>query len=160
MSSQFLQFQHLISNKFKYYFFLFTNLPMALLAGLKVEQLNTSGAIVSVKFKWLNKNPFRSIYFAVLSMGAELSTGVLAFGNIYKRDVGVSMLVAKMEGEFYKKAVGKIVFTCKDGKLIETTIDKAIETGEGLTIVCVSEGKNEAGDVVALFKFTWTFKRK
>lgn len=156
----FAKFAAIIQNKLKYKIFLLQNLPLAFFVGLKIDSINETHAAVAVKMKWLNKNPFRSIYFAVLSMAAELSTGVLAFGNIYKRDVGVSMLVAKIEGEFYKKAIGKIVFTCVDGKLIEATINKAIETGEGLTIICVSEGKNEAGDVVALFKFTWTFKRK
>lgn len=160
MSSQYLQFQQLIANKFKYHFFLFTNLPMALLAGLKVEQLSTTSAAVSVKFKWLNKNPFRSIYFAVLSMAAELSTGIQAFGNIYKKNPTVSMLVAKMEGEFYKKALGKIVFTCNDGEAISQAIEQTLQTGEGITVVCTSNGKNENGELVAIFKFTWTFKRK
>jgi len=49
-------------------------LPMGFIAGLKMEALDPSKSTVSVRFKWVNQNPFRSLYFAVLSMAAELST--------------------------------------------------------------------------------------
>ena len=44
------------------------HLPMAFLAGLKVKKLSNSIAEVTVPFNFLNKNPFNSIYFAVLTM--------------------------------------------------------------------------------------------
>lgn len=160
MNWMFANFASVIRSKWKYKLFLLQNLPLAFFVGLKIVELNELQSSVVVKMKWLNKNPFRSIYFAVLSMAAELSTGVLAFGNIYQRKPGVSMLVAKVEGEFYKKALGKIVFVCEDGKAIANIIDETIATGEGLTLICNSKGLNEAGEVVALFRFTWTFKRK
>jgi hypothetical protein len=93
-------------------------------------------------------------------MAAELSTGVLAFGNIYKRKSAVSMLVSKVEAEFIKKATGKIVFTCNDGEAIANAINQTITTGEGIVVPCTSTGVNEQGEVVAMFTFTWSFKSK
>ncbi len=137
-----------------------SKLPMGFISGLKIVQLQEAGASVSVRFKWVNQNPFKSIYFAVLSMGAELSTGVLGFANIYKRNPSVSMLVTKVEGEFYKKAVGTIIFTCNNGNEVSQAIQESIATGNGIAVPCTSIGVNEQGEVVAKFVFEWSFKGK
>lgn len=137
-----------------------SKLPSAWFAGLKVVKLTEEEAVVSVRYKWFNKNPFRSIYVAVLSMPSEVSTGILCMGALYKRNPAVSMLVVKNEGHYYKKAIGKILFTCKDGKAINSAVEKAIVSGEGTTINCHSVGTNEENEVVAEFYFTWSFKAR
>jgi hypothetical protein len=38
-----------------------------------------------VKHRWINQNPFNSMYFAVQAMGAELATGALVMYQIKKR---------------------------------------------------------------------------
>lgn len=160
MNPDFLLFQHRIMDPVRYQLFLLVKLPMAFIAGLKVVELQESKASVSVRFKYINQNPFPSIYFAVLSMAAELSTGVLGFANIFKRHPPVSMLVIKMQGEFYKKAVGKIKFTCYEGKVVEEAVEQTIATGEGVVVNCTSVGVNEQGEEVAKFIFAWSFKAK
>jgi len=79
---------------------------------------------VSIPFKWFSQNPFRSTYFACLSMAAEMSTGALALGHLYKRKPTVSMLVVKTEGEYFKKAVGRTYFTCEDGAAIQSAVER------------------------------------
>lgn len=137
-----------------------SRLPMAYLAGLRVRSISEERAEVTIPYKYLNKNPFNSIYFASLSMAAELSTGLLCMAQTYKSDPGVSMLVVHMEGDFTKKAVGKITFTCKDGHQIKAAADQTKATGEGVTVVATSTGIDEAGDRVAEFRFTWSLKAK
>ncbi len=160
MNSSFFLFKNQITNPLKFKLFTLTKLPMAFFSGLKVTQLEPNVAAVSVRFKWMNQNPFQSIYFAVLSMAAELSTGVLAFAQIYQRKPGISMLVVKLEAEFYKKAVGKIVFSCKDGNEVIRAIEETILTKQGVTVACTSIGKDEQGNEVAKFIFIWSFKSK
>lgn len=160
MSSNFQKFRSIIIHPLKYRLFLLSKLPMGFLAGLKVKELSQEKSAVIVRFKWLNQNPFKSIYFAVLSMAAELSTGVLAFANVYKSNPVVSMLIVKVNGEFYKKAVGKIIFTCNKGSEISNAIQQTIAIGESVFIECESIGKNEKGETVAKFIFTWSFKVK
>ena len=63
----------LARNSFKMKLFMLMKLPFGFLAGLKITKINSQKASVSIPYKYLNKNPFRSIYFAALSMAAELS---------------------------------------------------------------------------------------
>jgi len=160
MNPQFHLFKKQITNPIKYRLFMLSKLPMAYMSGLKIVSFTEQTAMIAVKFKWLNQNPFKSIYFAVLSMAAELSTGILAFGQIYKRNPSVSMLVVKLEADFYKKATGKIEFICMDGNKISEAINECIAQQKGVTIQCTSIGKNNNGEEVARFIFTWSFKAK
>jgi len=72
----------------------------------------------------------------------------------------VSMLVVKVEGEYFKKAVGLSTFVCEDGQQIKTTIEQAVQTNEPKTFRARSLGKNEAGEVIAEFFITWSFKAR
>ena len=71
----------------------------------------------TVPYKWFSQNPFRSTYFACLAMAAEMSTGVIGDGCIcIKENLPVSMLVVKVEAEYFKKATGRTNFVCEDGE--------------------------------------------
>ena len=135
-------------------------LPLAFFAGLRVDEMSMQKASVSLPYNYLNKNPFRSIYFAALSMAAELSTGILAMAHVEKNPVPVSMLVLGVKAEFVKKAKSRIIFTCFQGELLEKTIAQSIAENEGLTCEVFTEGLDADGEVVARFWFTWTFKPK
>ena len=160
MNPAFSQFQKTITNSIAFKFFLLQKLPAAFFVGLNVHQFNESACTINVRYSWFSKNPFKSMYFAAQAMAAEMSTGLLAFGQIYKRDPKVSMLVVKMEVEYIKKGTGVLYFTCEDGTAIQNCIQEAIDTKEGKTLVCKSIGRNESGEVVAEFYFTWSFKSK
>lgn len=144
----------------KFRMFLFTKLPAAWLAGVRVREADEKKCVVSVPYKWLSQNPFRSTYFACLSMAAEMSTGALAMAQIYKRNPAVSMLVVKVNSEYFKKASGRSYFTCEDGEKFQQAVDECIATGESRTVEARSTGRNEAGEVVAEFVITWSFKAK
>lgn len=147
-------------SRFKLNLYFLKALPMAYFAGLKVDEFTEDKVSVSVPFKWSNKNPFKSMYFAVQSMAAELSSAVIALSAIANVKVPVSMLVLKMEAEFTKKARTKVVFTCKDVQNIKNTVSESISTGEGKTVKITSTGLDLNGEVVSVFYITWTFKPK
>jgi hypothetical protein len=154
------QFLQLINNRFKFNLFLFSKLPSAFFCGVRVQLANENKCVATVPFKWLSQNPFKSTYFACLSMAAEMTTGVLGLAHIYKREPAVSMLVVNISGSFFKKATGKTIFTCNDGLMIKQTIEDAIFDGQGKTVTAKSTGTNAAGEVVAEFLITWSFKAK
>jgi hypothetical protein len=149
-----------VTSPFLFRLFSLKALPMAFLAGLKVQELDADHAVTVIRYGYLTKNPFRSLYFACLAMAAELSSGVIAMMHIQDAKPSVSMLVTGMRAEFSKKAVGKILFTCADGKKIAEAIAETQRSGEGVTAEVSSTGTDEKGVVVAMFYFTWSFKKK
>lgn len=136
------------------------NLPSAFFSGVRVREITSDKAVVSIPYKFLTKNPFKSMYFASQAMAAELSTGVLALQHVYKRKPSVSMLVFDMDAHFSKKARSKLSFTCEDGDKIQKAVEQTLATGEGVTVEAKSVGRDMDGDVVSEFSFVWTFKQK
>lgn len=140
--------------------FLFFKLPSAFLCGVRVKEIDGQYCKVTVRHRWINQNPFNSMYFAVQAMAAELATGALVMFHIKKSNAKISMLVANNKGNFTKKATGRIVFACHDGPLVENAIRTAIETGEGQTFWMKSIGTNENGVQVSEMEFEWSVKVK
>ncbi len=136
------------------------NLPSAYLCGVRAKSISNEQCIVTVKHRWINQNPFKSMYFAVQAMAAELATGALVISQIKNSGKQISMLVATSKSSFSKKATGKITFTCNDGFAIENAIQKAISTNQGQTIWMKSIGIDQKGDQVSEFDFEWSVKVK
>ena len=153
-------FFRLANHSFKFKLFLLARLPSAFFAGLRIRDAEPNRCAVSIPYKWWTKNPFRSTYFACLSMAAEMSTGVLAMAHIQGRKPPVSMLVTGLEASFFKKATGRTVFVCTDGAVIKAAIERAVSTGEATTIRACSIGTSGSGEVIAEFFITWSFKTK
>ncbi|MEY2586200.1 MAG: hypothetical protein RLY11_49 [Bacteroidota bacterium] len=147
-----------LSSGFWFRFFLLKSLPAAFFSGLRVQSLSTSSAVVRIRYSWFSKNPFRSIYFAVLGMAAEMSTGILALVHTQHRRPRISMLVLSMQASFHKKAVGKIRFECHDGDKILQAIEEAVSSKNGITCTTLSKGYDEEDRCVAEFTIIWTFK--
>tara|TARA_R110002050_G_scaffold260866_2_gene400735 strand:- start:894 stop:1352 length:459 start_codon:yes stop_codon:yes gene_type:complete len=140
--------------------FLLFKLPSAFFTGVRVKTITDNSCITTVKHRWINQNPFNSMFWAVQGMAAELSTGAMVMAKIKQSGRNISMLVANNKGTFTKKAKGRIYFTCTEGKNIDIAIDAAINSGEGQTIWMKSEGRDVAGNVVSVFEFEWTLKMK
>jgi hypothetical protein len=160
MNPHFTSFSNKINSPILFKFFLATKLPAAFFAGLRIKEFDENKCVVQIRYSWFSMNPFKSIYFAVEAMAAEMCSGMLAFGQVYQRSPKVSMLVVKMEVSFVKKATGIILFTCEDGKAIQNTINEAISTKEGKILVSKSIGRNQQNEIVAEFNITWSFKAK
>lgn len=135
-------------------------LPLGYLSGMRVKELTAQKCVVAISHRWMNQNPFKSMFWAAQGMAAEMSTGVLVMQAIERSKKKVSMLVTHQDGNFYKKATGKIVFTCNNGDEIKAAIKKSSETKEGQEVILVAEGVNSDGVVVSNFKFQWSLKVK
>jgi hypothetical protein len=140
--------------------FLFFKLPSAYWSGVRVKSISATKCEATVRHKWFNQNPFKSMYFAVQAMAAELTTGALVMMKIKQSNRNISMLVANNKCCFTKKATGLITFSCEDGHLLDEAIQQAIATGEGQTIWMKSIGVNAKGEQVSEMDFEWTLKVK
>ncbi|HVZ24861.1 MAG TPA: DUF4442 domain-containing protein [Sediminibacterium sp.] len=160
MHPLFHAFSRQVSRPAVFRWFLFRSLPAAFFAGLRLRKLDEQTAAVSVSYSWLTRNPFRSMYFAVQAMAAEMSTGLLASGYVYRSEPGISILVTGVQAEFIKRVTGEVIFTCRDGEKIAALIADAVSSGEARTLTCLSVGKDRDGAEVSRFNITWSFRAR
>jgi len=139
---------------------LWSKLPLAAFAGLRVRRLDESGAEVSLPAGWKTQNPFRSTYFAAQAMAAEMSTGAPALFFIEKSGKKVSSLVTGLSARFTKKATREAIFAFAQGAEMKAAIERAIASGEAQIFVAKSVGTQQGGEVIAEFEITWSFKAK
>src|SRR2546430_17728933 len=93
---------------------LWSKLPLAAFAGLRIGRLDESGAEVRLPAGWKTQNPFGSTYFAAQAMAAEMSTGAPALWFIEQSGEKVSSLVTGISARFTKKATSKASFVFAD----------------------------------------------
>lgn len=140
--------------------FMLAKLPLALFAGLRVRELNEDRCVVSVPYGWRSTNPFRSTYFAALSMAAEMSTGAPAMMAVEMAPQPVAMLIVGLEASFEKKATSTTAFVCEDGQKAFAAVAETVRTGEPVTVRMETVGRMPDNTLVARFVFTWSFKRR
>lgn len=143
---------------FQFGLFKIFKLPLAFITGIKLHELSEQEAVTSIRYKYLNKNPFNSLYFAVLAMTAELSTGALALFSIARYKESIAVLVIESRGQFYKKGTGKVRFVCSAGELFKTELIRCVETNTPVTVKANTKGYNEQNELVCEYDFTWSFK--
>lgn len=153
-----LQLQKQMLSPFKFGLFKLAKVPMAFIAGIKLKGLDTKSATTLVRYRFINTNPFKSMYFAVLAMAAEMSTGALALFSLAKHKQSIALIVVSSKGTYYKKAVGKIRFECTDGEVFIEKIDSCLTSGNAEIVKAKSIGYNEAEEVVCEYEFEWSFK--
>lgn len=138
--------------------FLMFKLPAAYFTGVRTKHLDDNKCIVSVKHRWINQNPFKSLFWAVQGMAAELTTGALIIKKVQETGKDIAMLLVKNEASYSKKATGRIKFECSEGALIDDLVLDVIKTGEGKEITLNAVGVNSDGIEVSRFSFTWSLK--
>ena len=139
---------------------LWSRLPLAAFAGLRVARLDDEGAEVTLPAGWKTQNPFGSTYFAAQAMAAEMSTGAPALWFIEKTGVRVSSLVTGLSARFTKKATSKARFVFGDGAQMRGAIEKAAASSEPVLYTAHSVGTQDDGTRIAEFDVEWSFKKK
>ena len=146
------------TSPFFFRFYLFFNLPMGFLSGMKIKTIDDQKCILTVPFKWLNKNPFKSTFWAVLGMAGEMNGAALILQYTYKNSPTISTLPIKSEAIFFKKAKGITTFTCNDSEMIKSKVLEAIDSRESVEIITKSTGRNKDEEKICEFTFHWTIK--
>ncbi len=135
-----------------------SQIPIAWIAGVRLESYENDVCKICVEHDFLNQNPFGSMFWAVQGMAAEFAGGMMLNYKIKSSGKSISYLVIESKSTFHKKATGKIIFTCNQGDIIDQKIQKAIDTNTPQVFELSSIGTDEADDKVAEFTFTWSIK--
>ena len=149
-----------MTNWFLFKVYAIQKLPLAFLTGFKIVELDELKCVTRVKYSYLNKNPFRSTFWAVLGMAAELSTGAYALLATKGKEESIAVILVGTHAEFVKKATGATTFTCSNWFEFDKAVGRAIETGEPQIATGRSIGSNSDDEIIAIFEFTWSFKKR
>ena len=104
--------------------------PLIFYCRPSVIKLTDETTIIKIPFKRRNRNHLRSMYFGSLAVGADVASGVLAMDLIRKSGRNVSLVFKDFKADFLKRAEGDTLFTCNDGKAIQSLINETITSGE------------------------------
>ena len=137
--------------------FLFFKLPSVWWCGIRVREISKESCSANVRLGWFNKNPFKSLFWAVQGMAAELTTGMLLTKCIEDSETNISMLLVGNKSNFYKKAVGKINFICDEGKNAKELINLTKQNRTHKAWL-KAIGVDQSGDTVSEFYFEWSCK--
>jgi hypothetical protein len=140
--------------------FNFFKLPSVWWCGIRVTKIDDVSCQVKVVHRWINQNPFKSMFWAVQGMAAELTTGVLIMEAIQNSKRKVSMLVLNNRANFSKKARGKVLFECDEKQKLSKAMNQLIKTQKPQSILLTSKGIDQNGDIVSTFEFEWTLLLK
>jgi hypothetical protein len=138
--------------------YLWKQLPLAALAGLRLDSFDEAACTVSLPGGFRTRNPFGSTYFAAQSMAAEMSTGVPALIFTRASPGRIALIVREVKGVFLKRLVTRARFTFREIAAMRATVQATGE--EGSVFVARSEGVDAEGNLASTFDITWSFKKK
>ncbi len=148
-----------LTNPWKFRLGMWMRLPSVAFWRVRLDSLTENECTVSIPYSWFTKNPFKSLYFAAMAGAGELSTGLL--GILHTADRGNwSTLVIGFRAEYYKKATGRIRFSCDQGQKLVDLLDRIEKSSDPATIEMVSVATNKEGIEVAKIFVTWSYKYK
>jgi hypothetical protein len=140
--------------------FMLFKLPAAYLCGVRLKAIDQNSARVVVRHRWINQNPFRSMFWAVQGMAAELACGMLVMQAVRNQNQSISMLLVGTQAKFTKKATGRIEFLCQDGLVAQNGVEQCLQQSQGAVFELNVVGKDQQGAIVAEFSFNWSVKAR
>ena len=141
----------------KFRLFSLVSMPTARFAGLRMDHLDDSSCVTSIPGGWRSQNPFKTMYWAVQGMGAELATGAAPFAMSRSMPEKLRMFVVGTDASFTKRARGRISFSCEDVSAARKAIELSASTGEPVECDMRSVGIDSSGDIVSEWVFKWNF---
>jgi len=140
----------------------FTRIPLIFFCRPKVVHISEHGLEVKIKLNRKTRNHLKSMYFGVLSVGADITGGFFAMKKIQAKKSNISLIFKDFHADFLKRAEGDVYFKCNEGALIEELVKEAQETGKrvSMPIHIIATVPTLSLDPVAKFILTLSLKNK
>jgi hypothetical protein len=139
-------------------------IPMLLVLGPRVIELDDEGCAVLVPLTLLTKNHLiGAMYFGALCAGADLAGGLPAARHIFSSHRGMKLVFAQLRADFLKRADGDVLFRSRDGRRVTAAVQEAAETHERITIpveVVATVPRRYGDEPVARFAMSLSLKAK
>jgi hypothetical protein len=127
------------------------------MSGMVINTLDEKGCQVVLNERWWIRNPFGSVFWAVMGMAAELSTGALVFA--YAAPLGFQFILTGMEAKFYKKVKGKSYYFCHAGSEVLRGLDNIWNTNDSCIVLLPVTARDADGQTLAEFVFEWQLRK-
>jgi hypothetical protein len=139
-----------------------TQVPMIFYCRPKVVSISDRKLEIKIKLNRRTKNHLNSMYFGILSVGADVTSGFLAMKLIQASKSKINLIFKDFHADFLKRAEGDVHFICEDGIAIQNLVRKAEETGErqNLPVQIVAIVPKISDEPVAKFVLTLSIKKK
>ncbi len=129
----------------------------------KIIEYSEKHILLRIKLRRKTRNHLKSMYIAALVVGADISSGFLAFLKTQNSDKRISLVFKSIQGEFLKRPMGDCYFLCENGEQVDDMIQKSTETGERLnemSEIKVYTDYDKERELVAIFKMELSIKVK
>lgn len=110
--------------------FSFFKIPLLFFCRPKIVKMADDEYIVKIPLGWRTKNHIGSMYFGALSVGADLSGGLIMLNLLQQRKQNVTFLFKDFKADFLKRAEGDVYFSCRDITKVKALLEKANKTKE------------------------------
>ena len=137
-------------------------IPLIFFCRPKVVSISDTKLEVKIKLNRRTKNHFNSMYFGVLSVGADVAGGFLAMNLIRKNQSRISLIFKDFHADFLKRAEGDVHFICEDGLAIQNLVEITEQSGErqNLPVYITATVPAISNEPVAEFILTLSLKKK
>ncbi|WP_026959181.1 DUF4442 domain-containing protein [Aliagarivorans taiwanensis] len=127
----------------------------------KILVMTEQELVMKIPLRRRTKNHLNSMYFGALAVGADVAGAFLAFAKTANSPYRISLAFKAVEGEFLKRPEDDVVFTCKDGALIDQMLEQSAASGERVNqaVEIIATCPKLSGDeVMARFSLTLSLK--
>ena len=144
------------------YLFGLLKIPLIFFCRPKVISISDTWLEVKIKLNRRTKNHLNSMYFGVLSVGADVTCGFMAMKLINKSQSRISLIFKDFHADFLKRAEGDVHFICEDGLAIQNLIELCEQTAErqNLPVNITATVPSISNEPVAEFKLTLSLKKR
>ena len=154
-----------LSQKFKMTmyirFFGLFKVPMIFYCRPKVIDINKESVTVKISLNRRTKNHVGSMYLGALSVGADITSAMLALELIKESDRKIIPLFKDFHADYHKRAEGDVHFVCNEGQKIRQVVKEVVNTNKRINekiIVNAFVPKSQNKDPVATFTLTLSLK--
>ena len=146
----------------KLWLFGLNQIPLIFFCRPRVIKITDTSLEIKIKLNRRTRNHLNSMYFGVLSVGADATGGFLAMAYMRESKSRLSLIFKDFHADFLKRAEGDVHFKCIEGSTIRTLIHKADETGEreSMPVHITANVPSISPDPIAKFILTLSIKKK
>lgn len=135
--------------------------PLILYCMPQVQRVDQDACVIAVPLTWRTRNHYKSMYFGVLAIGADMTAGLLAMNLTQNSDKAVGLLFKDFKADFHKRAMGDVVFRCDDGALVRQMVDRVLASPERVneTVTVLAHCPSDHNALVATMRLTLSLKQ-